>query len=237
MSIQFFAPRGADKQIVQLPTSLRRTVKWLPKIGDLFPNFTVETTQGRLRFWDWAEGHWIHLFSHPAAFTPVCTTEIASIASFDAAWQAADVRNLALTGSPIEDQHLWHEEIESIFGQEVRFPCAYDRDLQLSHLFGMIHEKESEAWPIRKSFLIDPSLHLRMIFEYPVFVGRRTDEVLRVVKAMQLRDKTGVATPSDWEDGDPVIIPDERPETELVEEFGALSNRLSSYLRLVHPAR
>lgn len=236
MSVQFFAPRGADRQIVKLPKSLRRTVRWLPQIGDIFPDFTVETTQGRIRFWDWAEGHWVHLFSHPAARTPVCTTEVASIASYEPDWTATNVRNMALTGSSIEEQLLWQDEIAMVFGQQVRFPCAHDRDLQLSRLFGMVHEKESEIWPIRKSFLIDPSLHLRMSFEYPTFVGRRIDEVLRVIQALQLRDRTGIATPSDWEEGDQVIVPDDRPESEVVGEFGAISKRLSSYLRVVQPA-
>lgn len=237
MSIQFFAPRGADSQIVKLPTSLRRTVKWLPQIGDVFPDFTVETTQGRVRFWEWAEGSWIHLFSHPAARTPVCTTEIASIASFHAAWDLAGVKNLGLTGSTVEEQLVWHKEIKEIFGRKVNFPCAHDPEMQLSRLFGMMHAKESEAWPIRKSFLIDPSLHLRMIFEYPIYIGRRIDEVLRVVQALQLRDETGIATPSDWEEGDPVIVPDERTECELIAQFGAVSTRLSPYLRLVQPTQ
>lgn len=236
MSIQFFAPRGADNQLVRLPPALRRTVRWLPRIGDIFPDFNVETTQGSLKFWEWAEGHWVHLFSHPAAKTPVCTSEIASVASYSAAWKAANVKNLALTGSTLDEQTQWHADIARLFNVKVDFPCAHDPDLKLSRLFGMMHEKESEAWPIRKSFLIDPSQHLRMIFEYPIFIGRRTGEVLRVVHALQLRDRTGAATPSDWEDGDITIIPDDRSEAHVRKEFGAGSVRLSPYLRVVQPA-
>ena len=235
MSIQFFAPRGADNQIVKLPSTLRRTVRWLPQIGDIFPDFNVETTEGPLNFWKWAEGHWVHLFSHPAANTPVCTTEIASIASYSAGWKAANVKNLALTGSTIEEQTQWHADIAQLFNVEVDFPCAQDTGLRLSKLFGMMHEKEAEAWPIRKSFLIDPSMRLRMIFEYPVFIGRRTDEIMRVLHALQMRDETGAATPSDWEDGDITIIPDDRPEAHVWRDFGANSTRLSPYLRVVQP--
>ena len=99
----------------------------------------------------------------------------------------------------------------------------------------MMHEKEAEAWPIRKSFLIDPAMRLRMIFEYPIFIGRRTDEILRVLQALQMRDRTGAATPSDWEDGDITIIPDDRPEANVWRDFGANSTRLAPYLRVVQP--
>jgi len=235
MSIQFFTPRGPRNEILKLPNSLRRTVRWLPQIGDTFPDFTVETTQGILRFWDWAEGHWVHLFSHPAAHTPVCTTELVSIAASAEAWAACNTRHMALTGSTVADQIAWHEEIEALFDTEIDFPGAHDPGLQLARLFGMMHEKESSDWTIRKSFLIDPALRLQMIFEYPVYIGRNTEEILRVVKALQLRAETGAATPADWYGGDIAIVADDRCETEVVEVFGNQSMRLTPYLRVVSP--
>ncbi|WP_421999213.1 redoxin domain-containing protein [Roseovarius mucosus] len=233
MTIQFFTPRGPGNEVLKLPSSLRKTVKWLPQIGDLFPDFAVETTQGTLRFWDWAEGSWVHLFSHPAAFTPVCTTEIASLASYSRSWTACGIKNLALTASSITEQQAWHAEIEDMFDVKVDFPCACDHGMRLARIFGMVHEKESSEWPIRKSFLIDPAQRIRMIFEYPVFVGRNTDEVLRVAKALQLRDRTGAATPADWYDGDIAIISDNRPEADVIREFGVGSTQLRPYLRVV----
>lgn len=233
MGVQFFTPRGPANEFVRLPNSLRRTVKWLPQIGDLFPDFSVETTQGPLRFWEWAEGSWVHLFSHPSAFTPVCTTELASIASYGDSWDRHNIKNLALTGSSLYEQAAWHEEITDLFDVEIDFPCAHDAGMRLSKLFGMMHLKESQEWPIRKSFLIDPAQQVRMIFEYPIFVGRNTEEVLRVARALQLRDQTGAATPADWYEGDMAIIPDQRSEAAVFQDFGAESTRLRPYLRVV----
>lgn len=235
MSIQFFTPRGPGNEVLRLPSALRRTVKWLPQIGDTFPDFTVETTHGTIRFWDWAEGHWVHLFSHPAARTPVCTTELVSIAASAEAWTANNTKHMALTGSTVADQIDWHEEIETLFQTEIDFPGAYDSRLQLSRLFGMMHDKESRDWPIRKSFLIDPALRLQMIFEYPVYIGRNTEEILRVVRALQLRSATGAATPADWYGGDIAIVASDRPEQEVIEHFGNGSVRLTPYLRVVSP--
>lgn len=233
MGIQLFGPRGAENELIKLPSALRKSVRWLPQIGDIFPDFSVDTTQGKLRFWDWADGSWTHLFSHPAAKTPVCTTEMISIANMSDAWETANLRHLALSGSTLDNQLSWHADIERLFGLPIRFPCGYDLGLGLTRLFGMMHEKESADWPIRKSFLIDPSMHIRMIFEYPVFVGRSTEEVLRVLHALQLCAETGAGTPADWYPGDLAIIPDDRPETTVVDQFGAGSVRLLPYLRVV----
>lgn len=233
MGVQLFAPRGAGNELIKLPSALRRTVRWLPQIGDIFPDFKVATTHGDLRFWDWADGAWTHLFSHPAANTPVCTTEMVAIANMSAAWEKQNVKHLALTGSSLDEQLSWHADMETLFRVQVGFPCAHDRGLNLSRLFGMMHEKECASWPIRKSFLIDPGMHIAMIFEYPVFVGRNIEEVLRVVQALQLRDKTGAATPADWYGGDLAIIPDNRPEASVFAQFGANSMRLLPYLRVV----
>ena len=236
MSIQFFTPRGPRNELIKLPSALRKTVRWLPQIGDIFPDFTVETTQGDLKFWEWAEGSWVHLFSHPAANTPVCTTEMASIASLADEWEAANVKHLAFSGSTLDEQYAWHADIKRLFGLEIGFPCAHDHGLQLSRLFGMMHDKSDAARPIRKSFLIDPAMRVGMLFEYPTFVGRSIEEMLRVVKALQLRSETGAATPADWQGGDMVIIPDNRSESEVVRQFGIGSDQLLPYLRVVGKA-
>ncbi|WP_111733127.1 redoxin domain-containing protein [Roseovarius amoyensis] len=235
MAIQFFSPRGAHNEIIKLPTSLRRTVKWLPQIGDIVPDFTIETTQGVLRFWDWAEGSWVHLFSTPHAGTPVCTTEVVSIASCADAWEANNVKHLSLTGATITDQLAWHDEIEAVFKTPIHFPCAYDPGHQLSKLFGMMHEKQATDRSIRKSFIIDPAHRIGLIQEYPLYVGRNTEEILRIVKALQVRSETGAATPADWYGGDMVVIVDNRPEKEVIAEFGNASVRLTPYLRVVSP--
>lgn len=235
MSIQFFTPRGPKNEMIRLPLSLRKTVRWLPQIGDLFPDFSVSTTEGDLDFWSWAEGSWVHLFGHPAAHTPVCTTEIAAIATLAPEWRELGVKHLALTGSSLDEQRAWHDDIARLFGLEIDFPCAHDAGLHLSRLFGMMHEKESATWPIRKSFLIDPAMHVAMIFEYPVFIGRNIEELLRVARALQLRAQTGAATPADWDEGELVIIPDARSESEVRRQFCSDSQQLTPYLRVVEP--
>jgi alkyl hydroperoxide reductase subunit AhpC len=234
MSMQFFAPRGADGKPVQLPLGYRKTVKWLPRMGDIFPDFTIETTQGMLKFWDWAEGGWTLLFSHPAAFTPVCTTELAAVASQRAEFATLGLKVLALTGSTLDEQRIWHRDIERAFDTQIWFPTAEDQEGSLAELFGMKHEKEHAKWPIRKTFILDPQMKIRMIFEYPVFIGRSVEETLRVVEALQLRERTGAARPADWFFHDPIIIPDDSCEAEVKRQFRGKSINILPYLRVVN---
>ena len=233
MSIQFFSPRGADGRNMRIPSAYRRSVKWLPQIGDIFPNFAVDTTQGALDLWDWSAGSWTFLFSHPAASTPVCTTELGAISGNKDDFNALGVKALGLTGSTVQEQLDWHKEIEAFFDTEVWFPTAADPEGRLAALFGMRHDEEHKTWPIRKSFILDPQMRIRMIFEYPIFIGRSIEETLRVVEALQLRDRTGAATPADWQELDPVIIPDSRCELDVMRDFGVGSHYLLPYLRVV----
>jgi len=236
MSIQFFTPRGPQNELLKLPSTYRRTVRWLPRIGDIFPDFSVETTQGPLSLWDWADGSWVHLFSHPAAFTPVCTTELASFASLAEDWRESDIKLLGLTGSSVDSQQRWHREIEALFGVSIDFPNGHDKGMNLARLFGMIHEHESLDWPIRKSFLLDPMMRVQMIFEYPIYIGRNSEEILRVAKALQLRAETGAATPADWDQGDMAIVPDTMSTSEARRVFGMEPRALTPYLKVVECA-
>ena len=198
MSIQFFTPRGPRNEVLGLPSSPRRTVRWLRRTGDIFPYFTVETTRNVIRFRDRAKGHWVHLFSHPAAHTPICTTELVSISASASAWDACNVRHIALTGSAVTEQIAWHKEIEALFGTPIDMPGAHDPGLQLTRLFGMRHDRQSTEFSIRESFIIDPAQHIRMMLEYPGNIGRNTEEVLRVIEALQPRTGSGataIATP------------------------------------------
>jgi peroxiredoxin (alkyl hydroperoxide reductase subunit C) len=232
--IQFFSPRNYDGSPMKLPVGYRRTVKWLPKIGDIFPNFKLETTHGPLDFWQWAEGSWTYLFSHPEAKTPVCTTEIGALARNQAEFNAVSTKVLGLTGSSLPAQQAWHDDIAKIYTSPVWFPTGCDADGHLALLFGMQHEKEHSSWPIRKSFVIDPQLRIRVMFEYPIIVGRSVEETLRVIEALQLFDSTGFATPSDWYEGDPVIVPNDRREADVVRMTGANSLHVLPYLRMVN---
>lgn len=201
MSMQFFAGRGKNGERILLPLEYRKTVKWLPQIGDIFPNFDATTTAGPLRFVDWAKGHWCFLFSHPAAFTPVCETEMVALSRAKTEFDRRDVRLLSFTQSSLEEQKCWHEEIFKLFGTTIDFPTVDDQNQALARAFGMIHEKESASCSIRKSFILDPQMKIRMIFEYPIYIGRSTTEVLRTIDALQAVDEFGVATPADWQQG------------------------------------
>jgi peroxiredoxin (alkyl hydroperoxide reductase subunit C) len=218
-----------------IPIGYRRTVGWLPQIGDIFPDFSAESTHGRMRFFDWAEGHWTVLFSHPAALTPVCTTEIVSLASSQQDFEARNVKLLGFSGSSYEDQIRWHADIERIFGIPVDFRFVIDADCRMARNFGMMHEKQSADWPIRKTFILDPTMRIRMIFEYPIYIGRATEEILRVVDALRMQDATELAIPADWEEGEELIFPEDGDAAATMARYGKRFTRLSPYLAVVAP--
>lgn len=236
MAVQFFTFHAGDRNRLFLPSGYRRSVPWVPRLGDIFPNFEAETTTGRLGFFDWAEGHWTYLFSHPSAMTPVCTTELLALAAAEPDFERRDVRLLGFSGSSIEEQRMWHDDMQRLFGVSVTYPFVADASNRMARSFGMMHEKESTTWPIRKSFIIDPELRIRMIFEYPVHIARGTDEILRVIDALQVQDRTGLAVPADWMPGDDLVYPEDRTDEEMVRDYGKDFVRLTQYLGIVRDA-
>ncbi|MBV0913840.1 redoxin domain-containing protein [Rhodobacteraceae bacterium ASV31] len=205
----------------------------MPQLGDVFPDFTADTNAGPLHFFDWAEGHWTHLFSHPAARTPVCTTEVAALASAVPDFDERNVKLLGFTGSSTEDQESWHADIERLFDVNVDFPFVADEGCRMARKFGMLHDKQSATMPIRKSFILDPQMRIRMIFEYPIYIGRGTEEILRVIDSLQIMDKTGLAVPADWEEGDELLFTENMPDTAARQLYGDKFTRLTDYLAVV----
>ncbi|KAA9007823.1 redoxin domain-containing protein [Histidinibacterium aquaticum] len=201
MSVQFFSGSSRHGGRIKLPMSYRRTAKWLPQIGDIFPDFTTRSTKGKIDFHEWAEGSWVVLFSHPAAFTPVCTTEIAGFALAEPDFQQRNTKLISMSRSALHVQKHWLKDIESLFGIQVGFPMLEDETGHFSKTFGMIHPHENDQHSIRKTFIIDPALKVRMIMEYPLFVGRGTDEILRVIDALQVQDEFSVGVGGDWQKG------------------------------------
>lgn len=234
MRMQLFAPRNYDGSVLNLPLGYQKKVKWLPQIGDIFPDFKVNTTQGPLQFWKWAEGSWIFLFSRPEACTPVCSTELGALAWNEPEFRNLNTKVLGLNCSTVELQITWHNDIAKVYKSQIWFPTAEDSKGQLSTLFGMNHKNEHDKWPIRKSFVIDPSLRIRLIFEYPIFVGRSVEETLSVIEALQLHNRTGFATPADWFGGDPVLVPEEASEAQVIREVGMRSVNVLPYLRVAY---
>lgn len=222
-------PKGSAR--VEVPSGYRDTTVWTPHIGDIFPNFWAKSTKGPIAFHSWAEGSWVFLFSHPAAFTPVCTTEIADFNSMHDEFTARGVKVLGMSQDDCETISAWLDDIARIFDLKIDIPMIEDPHGLLASTFGMVHPKEHPEWSVRKSFIIDPALRLRMIVEYPVWIGRSTIETLRVIDAMQVKDRYGVGTPSDWQPGDPCVLPIDKNDAQLDRMYGKVRTKLRNYLQ------
>lgn len=171
------------------------------------PDFEAKTTHGTIRLSEWNPDKWVILFSHPADFTPVCTTEFMAFQNI--ADQLAK-RNVALLGNSVDSVHshiAWVRSIKDNFDVDIKFPIIADLNQKVSKSYGMVHEASSDTAPIRAVYVIDPDRKLRAMIYYPLDVGRNFDEVLRLVDALQIGDDKGVATPADWQPGDKVIVP------------------------------
>jgi peroxiredoxin (alkyl hydroperoxide reductase subunit C) len=175
-------------------------------LNETVPDFEAVTTHGKIRLSDF-KGKWVVLFSHPADFTPVCTTEFVAFAKI---YDELVKRNVQLIGLSIDSiySHIaWTRRIKEKLGVEIPFPVIADLDMKVSTLFGMVHPSASSTAAVRCVFFIDPEMKLRLMIYYPLNVGRNMDEILRVIDALQTADKHKVALPANWRPGDPVIIP------------------------------
>lgn len=187
----------------------------MPRIGDLAPDFTAVTTFGNLTFSDWAKDAWVVLFSHPADFTPVCTTEMSGFAERKPEF---DARNTKLMGLSIDSVHAhlaWVNNVKQNTGVYFDFPIIADLDMKVSKLYGMLQPNEAETAAVRAVFFIDPSRKIRLIMYYPLNVGRNMDEILRALEALQTADKHGVALPLNWRKGEKVIVPPPKTADEM----------------------
>jgi len=177
------------------------------RLGDTAPDFEQDSSTGRIKFHDWAGDSWVVLFSHPADFTPVCTTELGLTAKLKSEFDKRNVKAVALSVDPADKHRDWIKDIEETQNTVVGFPIIADADRKVAELYDMIHPNQSETMTVRSLFVIDPKKKVRLIITYPMSTGRNFDEVLRVIDALQLTDACTVATPGNWRDGDDVIIP------------------------------
>lgn len=177
------------------------------RLGDIAPDFEQDSSIGPLRFHEWAGDSWVVLFSHPADFTPVCTTELGLTAKLKPEFDKRNVKAIALSVDPAESHKEWIADIEATQNTVVGFPIIADADRKVSTLYDMIHPNASATATVRTLFVIDPAKKVRLNITYPMSTGRNFDEVLRVIDALQLTDGYTVATPGNWKDGDDVIIP------------------------------
>lgn len=176
-------------------------------IGDIAPDFTSETQHGPISFHEWAADSWVFFFSHPADFTPVCTTEMGRTAQLAGEFAARNVKPLGLSTDTAEEHLRWIEDVNDTQHTDLQFPILADADLSIARLYDMLHPEQSETAAVRSVFIIDPSKKIRLMMTYPMSVGRNFAEILRVIDALQASDKFRIATPADWEPGKDVIIP------------------------------
>ena len=177
------------------------------RLGDTAPDFEQDSSIGKLKFHEWAGNSWVVLFSHPADFTPVCTTELGLTAKLKPEFDKRNVKAIALSVDPAESHQAWIKDIEETQKTVVGFPIIADADHKVANLYDMIHPEASATATVRTLFVIDPNKKVRLTLTYPMSTGRNFDEVLRVIDALQLTDGYTVATPGNWKDGDDVIIP------------------------------
>ena len=177
------------------------------RLGDVAPDFEQDSSIGKIKFYEWSGDSWTVLFSHPADFTPVCTTELGLTAKLKSEFDRRNVKAIGLSVDPVDKHVEWIKDIEDTQSTKVSFPIIADIDKKVSVLFDMIHPNQSETMTVRSLFIIDPKKKVRLIITYPMSTGRNFNEVLRVIDALQLTDSCTVATPGNWCDGDDVIIP------------------------------
>jgi alkyl hydroperoxide reductase subunit AhpC len=194
-------------------------------LGDEAPDFTADTTQGPLTFHEWKGKSWAVLFSHPKAFTPVCTTELGAVAALKPEFDRRHTKVIGLSVDPVESQKNWEADIKDVTGHAVNFPMISDHDRKVSSLYGMIHPNASDTMTVRSVFIVGPDNKVKLTLTYPASTGRNFAELLRVIDSLQLTAGYSVATPADWKQGEDVIITaavnDEEAKTKFPKGFVA----------------
>ena len=207
------------------------------RLGDLAPDFNVNTTQGLIDFHSWKADSWAVLFSHPKDFTPVCTTELGYAAGLAQQFAARNVKAIGLSVDSVTDHLSWATDIAETQGQAVNFPMIGDPDRVVAELYDMIHPNADDTLTVRSVFVIDPANKIRLTLTYPASTGRNFDEILRVIDSLQLTDNYKVATPVNWTDGDDVIIIPAVDNEQAAQLFPGGWDEQKPYLRVVPQPR
>lgn len=202
------------------------------RLGDIAPDFEQASTEGPIRFHEWLGDHWGVLFSHPADFTPVCTTELGTTAKLKEDFARRNTKVIALSVDPVDSHQRWVADINDTQNTEVNFPILADADRKVSQLYDLIHPQASTTATVRSVFVIDPQKKIRLIITYPASTGRNFDEILRVIDSLQLTDHHSVATPANWKEGeDVVIVPSLQDPAVLAQKFPQGWEAVRPYLR------
>ncbi len=202
------------------------------QLGDIAPNFTAETTEGTINYHEWLGDSWGVLFSHPADYTPVCTTELGRTAKLKEEFDKRNVKVCALSVDSLEDHKGWILDINATQHTSVNFPIIADENKEVAEKYGMLHPNASTTFTVRSVFIIDPDKKIRLTITYPASTGRNFNEILRVIDSMQLTDQYSVATPVDWKKGDKVVVAPTIPTEEARKKFPNEVEEIRPYLRL-----
>jgi alkyl hydroperoxide reductase subunit AhpC len=202
------------------------------RLGDEAPDFTAETTEGTINFYEYLGDGWGVLFSHPKDFTPVCTTELGRVAALKPEFEKRNTKVIGLSVDPVSDHNEWSKDIEETQGQKVNFPLIGDADQSVAKLYDMIHPNASDTLTVRSVFIIGADKKIKLIITYPASTGRNFDEILRVIDSLQLTAHHQVATPVDWKEGEDVIIVTAVSDEDAKEKFPQGWTALKPYLRI-----
>lgn len=202
------------------------------RLGDEAPNFTTQSTEGEINFHDWLGDGWGILFSHPADYTPVCTTELGTVAKYKAEFDKRNVKVVALSVDGIDSHHGWIKDINETQGTTVNFPIIADEDRKVSELYDMIHPNADSKLTVRSVFVIDNNKKIKLIITYPASTGRNFDELLRVIDSLQLTAYHKVATPANWKNGDDCVVVPAVATADIPAIFPKGHTEVKPYLRL-----
>ena len=202
------------------------------RLGDKAPNFDAETTEGKINFYDYLGDSWGVLFSHPADYTPVCTTELGAVANYKKEFEKRNTKVLALSVDSVESHKGWIEDINETQNTDVNFPIIGDEDKKVANLYDMIHPNADDTLTVRSVYIIAPDKSIKLIISYPASTGRNFDELLRVIDSLQLTVNHKVATPANWKSGEDVVISPAISNEDAKKLFPKGFKEVKPYLRL-----
>ena len=202
------------------------------RLGDIAPDFEAQTTQGTLNFHEWLGDSWGVLFSHPADFTPVCTTELGTVANYYPLFEKRNTKVIALSVDGLDSHHEWIKDINETQHTTVNFPIIADQSKEIANLYDMMHPNASETFTVRSVFVIGPDKKVKLTLTYPASTGRNFDELLRVIDSLQLTANYSVATPANWKDGEKVVITPAVKDEDIAAKFPKGYERIKPYLRM-----
>ena len=201
------------------------------RLGDIAPDFTAETTSGKINFHEFIGDKWVIFFSHPADYTPVCTTELGMASKYKPQFDARNVKMIAISVDPLDSHNSWIKDINETQHCEVNFPIIADPDRKVAELYDMIHPNANEKFTVRSVFIVGPDKKIKLTLTYPASTGRNFDELIRVVDSLQLTANYSVATPANWVDGEDVVVSPAIKTADIPAKFPKGFTEIKPYLR------